>query len=48
MGAISHIMVLSQPEFLQRQVGSVLEGQSASAGQFWRISAWFRKRGALL
>ncbi|MDQ4086799.1 MAG: hypothetical protein M3177_02105 [Pseudomonadota bacterium] len=42
---ISHIIVLSQPHFLQRRVQSVLQSPEAGAeARPWRI--WRRLRGA--
>ena len=40
---ISHILVLSQPEFVERQVGAVLGGRSRHRS---RIGAWLGKSAA--
>ena len=41
---ISHILVLSQPEFVERQVGSIFAGSSRLGS---RIGAWLGKSPAL-
>jgi hypothetical protein len=51
MTQVSHILVLSQPEFVQRQVGTLLaEPHPGTAATRRRIGDWlgFRKRAAPL
>jgi hypothetical protein len=44
MSAISHILVLSQPEFVQRRVEDYIAEQQPAP--ITRLGAWLRKRVA--
>ena len=41
MYEVSHILVLSQPKFVERQVGEALADHSGSSPLRSRIGAWF-------
>ena len=45
---ISHILVLSQPEFVERQIGSFLTGRSAGIRLRSRVAAWLGGTAAAL
>lgn len=42
---MTHILVLSQPEFVERQLDEVLDEENAKPAR-WSLGGWLRRRAA--